>query len=106
MANNTIVFMDFANQDDDLNINPLTGDFSIMESDQQHISDILRSYPGEWKESPEVGVGLLGYFKSAGQQQELGRNILVQLKADGYNVLAPKIINDNGDLTVIPNATR
>jgi hypothetical protein len=106
MANSKTVFMDLQSVDDDLFISELSGDFVIAESDQQHISDILRSYPGEWKENPEIGVGLRGYFESAGKEQEIERNILVQLKADGYNVTSPKIDFVDSKLTITPNATR
>lgn len=34
------------------------GDFSIGESDNQHVRDILLASKGEFKSSPEVGVGL------------------------------------------------
>lgn len=34
------------------------GDFVIGESDNQHQLDILLSEKGEWKEFPEIGVGI------------------------------------------------
>lgn len=34
------------------------GDFVIGDSDEQHQRDILKAYKGEFKASPEVGVGI------------------------------------------------
>ncbi len=41
---------------DDLEIK--NGDFAIGESDNQHVQHILLSSKGEYKERPELGVGL------------------------------------------------
>ncbi len=62
------------------------GDFAIGESDQQHVILIINTSLGSWKKSPTCGVGIIKYLCSAGQGQELRRNMTVQLTADGYKV--------------------
>jgi len=48
---------DFALTNNDLTITP-AGDFAIGESDNQHLYDIINSFPGWWKQFPQVGVGI------------------------------------------------
>ncbi len=62
------------------------GDFVIGLSDNQHITDIIISTPGSWKEYPLCGVGIEYYLNSSGTQGILKRDIQVQLTTDGYRV--------------------
>lgn len=99
MANN----QDFALSGNDLFFQ--NGDFAIAESDIQHISDTLNSFPGWWKENPSDGIGAFSYLNSAGQEQKLRRNIQIQLQSDNYTS-APIVTTDsNGGLTINPNVT-
>lgn len=104
MANN--IFIDFAIVDDDLAIDPNTGDFYFEASDEQHIGDIVRSYPGEYKQYPDVGVGVGDYLNSSGKQAELQRKITVQLEADGFVVNRAKVVITPDSFTINPNAYR
>lgn len=102
MANN---FQDIRIFNDDLLIT--NGDFSMWLSDEQHIVDIIQSFRGEWKQYPEVGVGLGAYLASSGQEQSISRDIVIQLTADGYQVKSPDFKTDStGKLTVAPHAIR
>jgi hypothetical protein len=93
--------------DGDLYINPNTGDVEIDFSDKQHIKDILTANVGWYKQFPLVGVGIQNYLNSSGMQQQLEREIKIQLTADGYSVGRPKIINNpDGTFTIEPNAQR
>lgn len=74
------------NEDGDLIIDPITGDFQISPSDVRHVEDILQSYKGDWKEFPLVGVGVKRFISSPGKLQRLSRIIKTQLKADGIRV--------------------
>lgn len=95
---------DIALQGNDILI--LNGDLAIAESDNQHIADTLNSFPGWWKEYPADGVGVFGYFNSAGQEQTLKRSIQIQLTSDGYKVSNPQVsVSASGQMTVNPNAT-
>jgi len=83
------------------------GDFAIAPSDEQHIVDIVQSFAGEWKQFPEVGVGVSAYMNSSGQQQKISRDVRVQLTADGYTVKSPDFsIDSKGLLIVAPHAVR
>lgn len=67
--------------DNDLSI--INGDFSVQESDSQHIELIINTYLGSWKQYPLCGVGITNFVNSSGQQLALKRAISVQLEADG-----------------------
>ncbi|MEM8506229.1 MAG: oxidase [Bacteroidota bacterium] len=51
------------------------GDFVVGESDLQHQQDILLAHKGEFKESPELGVGI-----AEEQLNENPRQILNQIR--------------------------
>lgn len=83
------------------------GDLKIDFSDKQHIQDIINSNTGWWKQFPLVGVGIQYYLNSSGLQQQLEREIKIQLVADGYSVERPTAISDpDGTFTITPNAER
>lgn len=95
---------DFALWGNDLLIQ--NGDFAIAESDTQHIADTINSFPGWWKQEPQDGIGVFAYLNSAGQQQSLKRQLMIQLTSDGYKVSNPQVeTNQSGQMTVNPNAT-
>ena len=75
-----MIFTDIQSDDDgDLFIDPNANDFVISPSDQQHISDIIISFVGWWKQFSLVGVGLSSFLNSSGREQELERLISLQL---------------------------
>jgi len=82
MATVSDIILDESN---DLTINSL-GDFTVGDSDQQHVVLIINTFLGQWKQSPFTGVGAIRFINSAGQQQTLRRAITVQMIADGYTV--------------------
>jgi hypothetical protein len=83
------------------------GDFAIVESDVQHVSDTIAAFPGWWKENPADGVGLFQYLHSAGQEQRLKRSIKINLLSDGYRSDAVSVnIDSAGNLTITPNADK
>jgi hypothetical protein len=104
--------MGLKNQDialisNDLFIDPIAGDFSIADSDTQHIVDNIAAFPGWWKENPTDGVGILQYENSAGQEQDIQRMVKIQLQSDGYQVNNPFVkIDSTGKLIVQTNATK
>src|ERR1700757_5119394 len=98
---------DFELVNNDLVIDANLNDFVIAESDNQHLYDIINSFPGWWKEFPQVGVGIQAYVNSSGRQQELARNMRVQLEADGYTVSSLTINQvPNGTFTIQTDAAR
>lgn len=91
--------------DDDLLF--ANGDLVVGDSDAQHIRDTINAYPGWWKEFPADGVGVRSYLNSSGQQQQLAREIKIQLQSDGYEVSPnPTIDTSTGKMVINPNARR
>lgn len=74
------------------------GDFVIGDATLQHQQDILISHKGEYKESPELGIGILTEVNN-----ENPRAILAQIKRnfeyDGMTVKTLKV-SDNGNLVI------
>ena len=81
------------------------GDLTTGASDQQHVSDIITAFPGWWKEYPQLGVGIFGYFGSSGQGQAITTSIVVNLQSDGYKSQPVTTYLPDGTYTVAPNAT-
>jgi len=96
--------MDIKVIDDDLSVD---GDLEIVESDEQHISDIIRAFQGEYKQYPFVGVGIRNYLSSSGKEQEIRAKIKLQLEADGYICKNPTFsIDPSGAVKINPDAIR
>lgn len=70
-------------EDGDLQIE--NGDFVIGESSLQHQHDIILAHQGEFKEHPEVGVGIADALLDERPRQVLER-IKRQLQYDGMTV--------------------
>lgn len=90
----------------DIYINASSGDFDIVESDNQHVSDILQAISGDYKEFPLIGVNFFRFENSTGQQQILESIIRTQLSADGYQVtkvVIPSTIENIQDIEVYAN---
>ena len=71
-------------ENNDFFIDPVKGDFLIIDSDTQHVQDIINSFAGWWKEFPTIGVGIKKYLGATGGVQVVKRAIKIQLKSDGY----------------------
>lgn len=74
------------------------GDFKIGDSELQEVAEILTSNPGEFKEDPLIGAGLVKMMKSKYDSNRLISQIKVQLKRDGkdyedYSQIIKVIIN-------------
>lgn len=70
---------------------------AIGESDSDHISLIVSSNKGEFKEYPVLGVGEQ-YLKSVGRVSEMRSDIQTQLELDGYK--ANVQVSDTGKLVI------
>lgn len=92
------------NDSGDLDI--LNNDWVLAGSDKQHIQDTINAHAGWWKESFIDGVGISSYLNSSGNQQELTREIKIQLQSDGYVVNNPKVQINPTNIQIEPNATR
>jgi len=70
------------------------GDFVLSKSDGMHVEHILSAFPGYYRRSPLVGVGISQYLKSAGMAQDVKRLITIQLEADGFQLKTVGISSD------------
>ena len=101
------IVYDLKQVSNDLYLNPITGDFELVPSDNQHILDICQSFPGWWKNALTVGAGLPNLLKSKVSTGSVENLIKAQLEADGYQVGRPVVtIESNGKLSITPNAIR
>ena len=105
MANYDFKLVPDGNGNDDIYIDPETGDFVIEASDEQHVKDTINAFPGWWKQYPADGVGARAFLGSSGQIQVLNRSIKIQLQADGYTVNNPQISFAGGQLSINPDAS-
>lgn len=102
-----VIAADFVQVENDLYINPATGDFRIGASDNQHIQDILEAFPGWYKEFPAVGAGIPILLKGKLNPQIVEATIKQQLEADGYQLQRPEVtVSPNGRVIIRPNAKR
>lgn len=76
------------------------GDFTInLDSNEQHIQDILYSVPGYFKEYATLGCNLYYYLNSSGKQQEIRNVVYDQLKSDGY-IVEYFVVNEDGSIEI------
>lgn len=96
---------DFQQEAPNGDLNILNGDLTTAPSNEQHISDIIISFPGWWKEFTQLGVGVYQYFNSDGQNQAIISSMVQQLQSDGYTSQPSAIYQPDGTYLIHPNAT-
>ena len=74
------------------------GDLKIDQSDTQHVSLIVDSFPGFFKENPIVGFGVSKYLKSGVTPTRFKSQLKIQLGYDGYT--NPAIRFNQGKLNI------
>lgn len=95
--------IDYKQVNDDLVI--ASADFKKVESDEQHIEDILMTRKGSWKRSPITGIGLFDYVNAPNTKlvnDDLHQKIKLQLEYDGFDdvkVTLNNIMNFSIDAT-------
>jgi hypothetical protein len=92
--------------DDNLDLIIENGDFKVSDSDMQHIELICLTDVGHWKQFPLLGVGIMKYIASSGQQDALKRAINIQLASDGYKVNQILVKGTNEDFEYSIDAER
>lgn len=92
----------FAN-DADSDVEILSGDFRVDESDQQHIKHIMTSDKGQFRQWPLIGVGIIKQQNGSINRTDLKQTIRVQLKYDEFTV---KRIDISTDFAITIDAKR
>ena len=83
------------------------GDFFISDSDQQSAALILRTYIGNWKQFPLVGLGLQQYQAGNISQAALNRIISIALQNDGIKLKSfSSTFNSSGEYDLLMDITR
>jgi len=70
----------------------IDGDFAVGESTLQHQELLIMTAKGEWKESPLIGVGALGFLKDDDESGLLAE-IKTQFEKDGMQVKGVRMID-------------
>lgn len=75
--------------DNDGDLSYKNGDFDIAPSDAQHIQHIVFANPGDYKQSPLVGFGIIKRLNSPNNLQGVNSikgDLTLQLVMDGFKV--------------------
>lgn len=80
--------------DDNLDLRIESGDLVVGESTLQHQNLLLISEPGEWKQSPAIGIGIRSFLLDSGTTSELKKNISKGFEDDGMKIRALRISTD------------
>ena len=91
------------NKNYDLQIDSVTGDFIVGNSDEQSANLIIQLFPGNMKQFPTSGVGILNYLASNTSQDRISQVIKQQLTIDGFTVQSLSV-DANGKINL--SATR
>jgi hypothetical protein len=83
--------------DDDYDLQAKDGDFVVANSDNQNVELLLLANPGDFKQSPLVGFGIL-QMQNGKLTAEAKRKMNLALSQDGYK--ARSIDLTNGKLTI------
>jgi hypothetical protein len=70
--------------DSDGELIPENGDFKTGDNANNLISYLVQANKGEYKEFPEIGVGIETYLNGIKNIQEIERDIINELKADVF----------------------
>jgi len=99
---------DFKHDPEGIDLVAVNGDFAAVESDQQHIIDIVNSDQGHWKQFPLLGVGIDRFIGSTGPDnlQTIERIIRLQLQSDGYANITINLEDFQSDEKISVDATR
>lgn len=76
------------------------GDFVIGESTRQHQKALLVSTAGNYRQNPEIGVGLVDYLNDENDLSGLRAKIISEFENDGMDVRDVQIIGGE----IIPDA--
>ena len=88
-----------AKQTDEGDIDFTSGDLEMVEPTGQHQRDILIAAPGDYKESPAVGVDSVRYVQDVDPAAYL-RAIRKQLAGDGQRVSALSYDENTGKVDI------
>ena len=87
--------------DNDGDLLIVNGDFVVSKSDESHISDIVNSHKGEYKQWPLIGFGISKYLKGTDiSKYKFLRDLKEQLNYDNYQDVEINIEKETNKLTI------
>lgn len=89
---------------DDLQIDPSTGDWKVINVDDQGVEFILRARPGHFYQWPTLGVGVDRYKMGSVNKQTVRQLVKLHLESDSYRV-DDVIVGGNIDQLIIETDT-
>ncbi len=69
--------------DDDYDLAHKNGDLVIGDSEQQEADLIIQANPGEWRQWPSVGMGIMKYMNGLNDRVKFEADMRAALAADG-----------------------
>jgi hypothetical protein len=81
-------------------------DLKIGFSDDQNIYDILISEKGEYKRTPQIGVGANNLLNANIDIQAIKNNVRLNLEIDGFVVQDVEVTVDSDNYIINPICTR
>lgn len=76
------------------------GDFVSGNSEVQEQNRILEAFPGEYKRTPTVGVGIEEYLNASVSRNELKKTIRKAFVKDGFKVDSIEIEDDFSEIDI------
>jgi hypothetical protein len=73
------------------------GSLDVGNTDEQDAVIIINAQPGQFREHPTLGVGIINYSASSGSSADLKRQMLVQLEANGFTNIDLSLVR-NGEM--------
>lgn len=80
---------------EDYDLEIANGDFVIGEADAQNVELLCLTSPGQWKENPTAGIGLVDLLNSEITEGKVKHRVNVQIRADGAKLKSFKIDQDD-----------
>lgn len=81
-------------------------DFKIGNGDNQNITDIIQTVPGEYKLYPFVGCDIWRFLKGNSTDSEIKSVVKKQLELQGFTVFEVIVTRTNGNINVEPYCER
>ncbi len=73
------------------------GDLVFGNSDTQNVHDLINDNIGEWKQYPNVGLGIINYLNSNMDNTTITQAIRIQLQNDGFDTSSLVVTTDNSN---------
>ena len=91
---------------EDQNLLIENGDLKIGFSDDQNVYDIMISEKGEYKRTPQIGVGAMNYQNANVDILAIKNNVRLNLEIDGFKVQDVEVDTSTDNIIINPICSR